>query len=475
MEHVVRLIEDTKKWSLKGKNKKTVATFFDIKKAFDSVWHAKLLNKMGALGITGRMYNFIQTFLDSREITVKRAAGETQISGQDTELLERYGFWDKTRKLLKRPDNKVLIPIIITTDLTLPHHHLPEPKDVLDIVIQVDLPPSKAERIVTPAQKLLAAVGQMLDRCDSSSSSSRGRFLMEEVPNHWEKHGDLVLLPVSSFSSAEWDLLGRELWQTVAECTGSSRVAHQSIVSADGFRTPQVTLQLGDNALVQHIDNAITYEYDLTRCMFSAGNISEKLRIAGFSCAGETVVDLYAGIGYFTLPYLVHAGATHVHACEWNPDAVAALRRNLKLNCVHTRCTVHPGDNQQLTLRGVANRVNLGLIPSSEEGWSVACRVLKPTGGILHIHGNVNTQTSLGERHPERTDSERTHSLPPERTDSAWQKWGEGVCRTLESLLEKEHGGCWRACVLHIENVKSYAPHINHLVLDVRCTPDNPP
>ncbi|KAL8619683.1 hypothetical protein ACOMHN_019738 [Nucella lapillus] len=71
MEHVVRLIEDTKKWSLKGKNKKTVATFFEIKKAFDSVWHAKLLNKMGALGITGRMYNFIQTFLDSREITVK--------------------------------------------------------------------------------------------------------------------------------------------------------------------------------------------------------------------------------------------------------------------------------------------------------------------------------------------------------------------------------------------------------------------
>ncbi|KAL8561702.1 hypothetical protein ACOMHN_025986 [Nucella lapillus] len=74
MEHVVRLIEDTQKWSLKGKNKKAVATFFDIKKAFDSVWHAKLLNKMGPLGITGRMYNSIQTFLDSREITVKEGS-----------------------------------------------------------------------------------------------------------------------------------------------------------------------------------------------------------------------------------------------------------------------------------------------------------------------------------------------------------------------------------------------------------------
>eukprot|EP01050_Picozoa_sp_SAG11_P007581 SAG11_NODE_637_length_8033_cov_4.585707_10_plen_120_part_00 len=31
--------------------------------------------------------------------------------------------------------------------------------------------------------------------------------------------------------------------------------------------------------------------------------------------------------GYFTLPLLVHAKVAHVHACELNPDSVAALRR----------------------------------------------------------------------------------------------------------------------------------------------------
>lgn len=36
-------------------------------------------------------------------------------------------------------------------------------------------------------------------------------------------------------------------------------------------------------------------EFDVTRCMFSAGNITEKLRVASFNCSGETVVDLYAG------------------------------------------------------------------------------------------------------------------------------------------------------------------------------------
>lgn len=35
--------------------------------------------------------------------------------------------------------------------------------------------------------------------------------------------------------------------------------------------------------------------------MFSAGNITEKLRISQFDCRGETVVDLYAGEIFFHL------------------------------------------------------------------------------------------------------------------------------------------------------------------------------
>ena len=37
------------------------------------------------------------------------------------------------------------------------------------------------------------------------------------------------------------------------------------------------------------------YAYDITKCMFSKGNITEKLRVASFDCVNEIVVDLYAG------------------------------------------------------------------------------------------------------------------------------------------------------------------------------------
>ena len=69
MEHVVRLIEHVKKNFAKGDS--TLETFFDIKRAFDTVWHAKLLAKMASLGLSGRLYQFIEAFLNDRLMAVR--------------------------------------------------------------------------------------------------------------------------------------------------------------------------------------------------------------------------------------------------------------------------------------------------------------------------------------------------------------------------------------------------------------------
>ena len=86
------------------------------------------------------------------------------------------------------------------------------------------------------------------------------------------------------------------------------------------------------------------YNFDCEKVMFCTGNGTEKRRMGGKG-EGEVIVDLYAGIGYFTLPFLVHGRATHVHACEINPDSVEALKKNLVENAVEHRCTVYLGDN----------------------------------------------------------------------------------------------------------------------------------
>lgn len=72
-----------------------------------------------------------------------------------------------------------------------------------------------------------------------------------------------------------------------------------------GTRDSTLEILVGDGSWVTHEENGILYSFDATKCMFSSGNLSEKLRMAHLDCSNETVVDLFAGIGYFVLPFLV--------------------------------------------------------------------------------------------------------------------------------------------------------------------------
>ncbi|GAA0158468.1 RNA methyltransferase [Lithospermum erythrorhizon] len=266
--------------------------------------------------------------------------------------------------------------------------------------------------------------------------------ILEQLPSRWERLGDIIVLPVTSFRDPTWDSVNGELWPIVARALGTRRLARQGRVATTGTRDSTLEMLVGDDGWVEHRENGILYSFDSTKCMFSWGNLSEKIRMGSLDCKDEVIVDLFAGIGYFVLPFLVRAGAKRVYACEWNPYAVEALRRNLQANFVGDRCIILEGDNRINAPRGIADRVCLGLLPTSEGSWVTGVRALSDKGGILHIHDNVK-------------DSDET-------------TWAEHV---VNSILEisKSEGHNWEVSMEHIERVKWYAPHIRHLVADVRC------
>ncbi|XP_051276794.1 tRNA wybutosine-synthesizing protein 2 homolog isoform X2 [Dicentrarchus labrax] len=384
--------------------------------------------------------------------------------------LQSKGSLDLSLCLLKDSDETVLLPILPSclSQLDLQSlRSMVSSDSACEIVWSQSPLRSKKERGRRCGNKLEKILQELLE--------AHGKRWTEELrgdlPRSFQRHGDLVLMGDNCLSLPLWKKMDPQLWSTVAKGLGAKRLARMSRISRDGFRSPVVTMLLGDHSWVKHVDNRITYEFDVTKSMFSAGNITEKLRVAGFDCRGETVVDLYAGIGYFTLPYLVHAGASHVHACEWNPDAVEALQKNLVANGVSDRCTVHQGDNRQLQLCGIADRVNLGLIPSSEDGWPVACRLLKKTtGGILHIHQNITSPLPNTAAVPAIDDAtQRVSGKTPDR--EVWRSWAKDTANHITSLLKDVTGALWKTNIRHIEHVKSYAPHIHHIVLDLECRP----
>ena len=63
------------------------------------------------------------------------------------------------------------------------------------------------------------------------------------------------------------------------------------------------------------------------------------------------------------------------------------------------RCTVWPGDNAETVAHVcVADRVNMGLIPSCEDALHLGVAALRiDRGGWLHVHGNAPARSlSLG-------------------------------------------------------------------------------
>ncbi|CAI7790134.1 unnamed protein product [Closterium sp. NIES-54] len=357
------------------------------------------------------------------------------------------------------------------------------------VLTQLHLTPSPA-RPLTPFQRLHHAIhsllhlkAKQLNSSENSQPTATHLSLLSHLPARWERLGDMVVLPADAMLGEAWDRLGPELWQVVAEALGAARVARQGrllgnshcscfnqhlsllfvlflwcpFLSHTGLmqapvaprltRDSQLQLLLGSSSWVEHRENGITYTFDAARCMFSSGNGTEKQRMAALRLHDrEVVVDLFAGIGYFTIPLLVHSRARHVFACEWNPAAVHGLRSSLAANQVSPdRYTVLEGDNRVVAPVGVADRVLLGLIPSSEASWRTAIRCLKPReGGVAHVHGNA--------------------------VDVEEQQWTDYVVGEFEKLA-REEGRSWEVNAMHLERVKWYAPHIRHVVLDVCCKP----
>ncbi len=275
--------------------------------------------------------------------------------------------------------------------------------------------------------------------------------VFEFIPTKWERLDDLILFPKEAFTQPIWGEIIQDknnFFEQIANVLQGRRVGRQQPIANDTIRSSQMELLLGDSCWVEVKDNGLFYGFDACKVMYSSGNVTERHRMGSLNVEGEIIVDAFAGIGYYSLPLLVHGKATHVHACELNPESIKALNWAAEKNDVSQSITIHEGDNQSTlpSLRGIADRVLLGLLPSSEAAWKPAISTLKEQGGSLHIHMNVE------EEHIEQ-----------------WVK------DTIQTCLDyaQDNGRNWHCDYHHLEKVKWYAPRVRHVVLDVSFSSSN--
>ncbi|MBP3790868.1 MAG: class I SAM-dependent methyltransferase family protein [Methanobrevibacter sp.] len=197
-------------------------------------------------------------------------------------------------------------------------------------------------------------------------------------------------------------------------------------------REPVYQILYGSETETINKENGCLFKLDLAKVMWSKGNNNERLRIAKLVRDGETVIDMFAGIGYFSIPIGVHAKAKEVISIEINPNSYAFLCENIKLNKLDNITPVL-GDCMVETLKYKADRIIMGYVKTTHHYLKVAIDSLNE-GGILHYHETV-----------------------PEKLMET---------RPIERIISQANGR--EVELLKINKIKKYAPGVEHVVIDAR-------
>ncbi len=147
-----------------------------------------------------------------------------------------------------------------------------------------------------------------------------------------------------------------------------------------------------------HKEYGCTYHVDLAKAYFSPRLSHEHDRVASQVKEGETIIDMFAGVGPFSVLIAKRHEGLQVYAIDVNPDAIALLKRNLKENRVEQKVTPILGDADQIigeSLSGVADRVIMNLPERAIDYVDSACETLKREGGVIHFYEFTNTPNPL--------------------------------------------------------------------------------
>ena len=208
------------------------------------------------------------------------------------------------------------------------------------------------------------------------------------------------------------------------------------------FRIRKLSLLMGENKTnTMYKEGGCVFAVDVEKCYFSPRLLYERSRITRLVSPGETIINMFAGVGCFSIIIAKKVCQTKVLSIDINPVAVQYMTENIRINRVFGKVFPLLGDSKEIiqsAMNGMADRVLMPLPEKALEYLPYALSALKKEGGWIHYY---DFQHAIGTENP----VEKTKVKVAEKLDSLGATYSFAFSRVVRST-----GPNWYQTVLDI-------------------------
>ena len=286
-------------------------------------------------------------------------------------------------------------------------------------------------KIQNPLHKYKSQRGSFQRRELAVPPAERIREIMEslgselEIPSKFIKFGKALV-----FKDSRLGRWSPELLESTAKQLGVECIYIDTGIGSDVKREPVIKLLYGPGGDTVHFEGGIKYCFDPARVMFSPGNVNIRIAKGREDLDEKTVLDMFAGIGYFSLHAASNNKVAGIFSCEINPVSFQYLKRNIGLNSLEKLITPLEGDCRKLPSGLIADHIIMGHFDCLD--FMATALLHSRKGTTIDFHLLVDTG----------------------HLNSHWKE----VARRARSFG-------YTLCFLEQKVVKSYGPHLWHIVV----------
>lgn len=206
--------------------------------------------------------------------------------------------------------------------------------------------------------------------------------------------------------------------------------------SIDGqYRTRRYEFLAGERRTsTRHKEYGLAFELDLDKVFFTPRLANERKRVTDMVRSSETVIDMFCGIGPFSISIAKYSQPSIIYSIDLNSDAIEYLKKNIEINGVSGIVPICGDANYVIKGLPQADRIIMNLPKISHKFLRSAVNNVRENG-VIHYYTIM-----------------RDEEL-------------EGIRCFIEQVAE-QHGR--EAYVLNTIKIKPYSPYTFMTAFDIR-------